>query len=118
LAAALHNWALVAQYQLDYAAARQRFQTSLEIERTFADARSIGISLTGLGEVAAVQGDWEAARACLEESLALQRSVGAKHSIANALENLAFVAWSRGDLVGGRTYLTRRWTCIALSTTN
>jgi predicted ATPase/class 3 adenylate cyclase/Tfp pilus assembly protein PilF len=99
---ALSGVGMLIQQQGDYAAARVRYEESLEIDRKLGNKRGVAASLNSLGTIAGEQGNYADARGFLEESLAMQREVGYKRGIATSLNNLGILAKNEGDNAAAR----------------
>ena len=94
----------LAAMQSDYTAARDFFQSGLDIFRRIDDTPNIARALSGLGNVLSTQSDYTAARPLYEESLRLRRQLQDQAGIAYTLNGLAFMANRQGDHAAARAY--------------
>ncbi|MDQ6617268.1 MAG: tetratricopeptide repeat protein [Actinomycetota bacterium] len=90
-AKALNSAGVLAQNQLDHAAARSFYQEALDIRRSLHDRLGVAAALNGLGNVAVGEGNPSAAQALFEENLATSREIGDPRMIAASLMNLGVV---------------------------
>jgi diguanylate cyclase (GGDEF)-like protein len=89
IAVALMNLgSLIADWKLDYAAAREYFEESLAIFRGFGTSANTGIVLANLGEVQCYEGNYNEAISFATEALAVFERLG----------NKALAAWQLLDL--------------------
>jgi hypothetical protein len=88
----------IARYKQDYAEARARHATSLEIRRRLGESYEIAASLGDLGVAAYLQRDFDVADASHTESLAIAQQIGDPRGTGRCLGNMASVAFARGDL--------------------
>jgi tetratricopeptide (TPR) repeat protein len=86
-AKALNAAGNLAAEQGDYAAARDLFEQSLQVQRELGNRRGVACLLNNLGLVAKGQGDHEAARTYFDESLRLHRELNDSCGIASSLAN-------------------------------
>lgn len=94
---ALHDAAVLAEAQGDFAAARQLFEEGLAIYRELGKTGGIAELARHLGAVMFRQHDFTAARRLWEESLVLYRGLGDKFGAARSLNSLGELARSEGD---------------------
>jgi predicted ATPase/DNA-binding CsgD family transcriptional regulator len=93
--------------QGDYAAAKPRFEESLELYRQLADKANILVALKCLGDVAMRQSEYNIAKALFEESLALSQELGQKWDSASLLNSLGLLGWFQGDFNSALDYYGR-----------
>lgn len=90
--------------QGDYAAAKPRFEESLELYRQLEDKANILVALKCLGDVAMRQSEYNVAKALFEESLALSQELGQKWDSASLLNSLGLLGWFQGDFNSALDY--------------
>jgi tetratricopeptide (TPR) repeat protein len=88
----LHLAGTIGAQRGDYAAARERYETSLAIRERLDDRASMSSLLSNLGVVAEYDGDYRASRGFHERALALRRELGDRWAIAVSLTNLGMIA--------------------------
>jgi predicted ATPase/DNA-binding SARP family transcriptional activator len=84
------SWAgELAQAQLDYRQARERFEELLAVQRGQGNQRVIAATLDSLAGVTGALGDYHKARSLLEEQLAIYRALEDQAGIRGSLHSLA-----------------------------
>jgi predicted ATPase len=89
--------AVLAGEQGDYAAARQLFESSLEICLELGDKRGVAVALNALAVNASQRGDLSAACVLFERCAAIWKDIGDAADVARALSNLANVTKLQGE---------------------
>jgi len=89
--------AVLAGEQGDYAAARQLFESSLEICLELGDNRGVAVALNALAVNASQRGDLSAACVLFERCAAIWKDIGDAADVARVLSNLAGVMKLQGD---------------------
>ena len=89
--------------------AREHLERSLKLRRELRDPRATGLTLGGLGMVAAAEHDPERADVLLREALALFERIEDGFAIAGTLLNMGVAALRVGDLAAAGEALARSW---------
>jgi hypothetical protein len=103
IAVSLHNLAVVAHGQGEFAFAKARWEESLAISRVLGDRTVIATTLNSLGALALDRGDFASAKAMQRESLALRRDLGDRRGITHTLDGLAQEAGIVGNSLRAAT---------------
>jgi predicted ATPase/DNA-binding SARP family transcriptional activator len=101
-ATALHEAALLARIQLDFARAQALAEEGVALSRRQGDQSGVARSLNALTAVAGFRGNWEQARTLSKESHQLALSAGDERTAAFALFNLADAALFLGRFADAR----------------
>lgn len=96
-AAALMSAGRFAFFQSDLAAAQQRYEQSLALQRELGDERGIGRTINNLAAVHLELGDYPIAHRYAAGVLAIRRKLGNKEEVATSLNNLGVIVENEGD---------------------
>ncbi|MCX6843714.1 MAG: tetratricopeptide repeat protein [candidate division WOR-3 bacterium] len=98
----LHQLAVIAQDQGDYAEARKLYDQSLAIEKELGNKSGIALTLGQIASLAMDQGDYDDARAGYEKILTVFKELADKASTATTFHQLGTLAQNQGDLAEAR----------------
>jgi predicted ATPase/DNA-binding CsgD family transcriptional regulator/DNA-binding XRE family transcriptional regulator len=92
------------RYLGNHAAARQGFQTAMDLRTGLGDRRSVSVAINNMALLELDDGDLRRAQDLFEQALAIKRELGERRSIAIGLANLADVLirtgqWDTADQV-------------------
>ncbi len=102
---ALLGLAIIAQWQGEWAQARERYAEALWLTQAVGDRRSEAAVLFNLAELDRGQGQETSAQDLLEKSLILARELGDQTGVARAVVSLGYVTLGQDFAVSARIFL-------------